>query len=682
MGCGAGKYQHKPTAASCDAATPLGDQLAVDAAAKKRRSLSQKVRSKLVSEKDLIILEGKYTMYMSKAALLGEGASGICRRGKDIATDKDVAIKVYKPGSHDTIDKFLKQVSVLYELQKPFQTPHDKSLRSEMLSRVPPPWLFMEMLDFSKDTSGNPGYDVQDKQLYAVTEIAQYSLSDFLRHRDTKKLPLSNDIIRSIFRAILTAMAGLHSKGFVHMDMKPENVMLIGGHWKIIDVDGSANIGQEVTSADTAVAFSPAYCAPEWAYFMVSDESSIKVRPALDAWSCGIMLLEMGMLESPLMKTFVDFLKHAESRNEAGFRFMHWLSEIKVDMLPDKAKASHPDLWGFVTATLLIPEPGQRRTCAQCLSLPFIAEATAKNQKQNPNKEDEEDEDVKRHQEHRQEDVSTECPVHQGSLLQLRQHGNPEAPEDWHTEYQDMWIARNHSFCFFDVQKDKRIVLIDGAALARSQIIKIKKCSVHEFAFEIKTDLDLDHDGEVDVFVVACRTKDERKTWISKLKQMSRPIAVATNVQTFQNFKLAMTDRRLAVDAKELENFEPVFKSKLWKLKARGDGKTLEHWWEREMWIAKNGSFVYWSVREERELICYTSADLSRAEISPIANEEACRPFAFQVLPHPVNGVEFTAGKFAAETEELRERWLSELAALRSKPIVRNLGASIPQIRS
>merc|ERR1712032_541194 len=203
---------------------------------------------------------------------------------------------------------------------------------------------------------------------------------------------------------------------------------------------------------------------------------------------------------------------------------------------------------------------------------------------------------------------------------------------------------------------------INGADLEHSHVATMT-CSVHKHVFEVKTQVDLDLDGEFDVFVFACKSKEERKVWINKLRHMGHSSSI--NLQTFQTFKLAMNDRRLAVEDKDLDQFEPVFKSKLWKLKSRGDRGTPEHWWEREMWIARNGSLVFWSVREKRELVCYTSSDMSRATVTAIPDAGACRPFAFQVKPRPVNGIEFAPGEFAAPTRELCDQWISKLAALR-----------------
>ena len=39
-------------------------------------------------------------------------------------------------------------------------------------------------------------------------------------------------------KAVVFVMAGLHAKGFVHLDLKPENLMVFDGALKLIDVGG------------------------------------------------------------------------------------------------------------------------------------------------------------------------------------------------------------------------------------------------------------------------------------------------------------------------------------------------------------------------------------------------------------------------------------------------------------
>merc|ERR1719476_590080 len=126
-------------------------------------------------------------------------------------------------------------------------------------------------------------------------------------------------------------------------------------------------------------------------------------------------------------------------------------------------------------------------------------------------------------------------------------------------------------------------------------------------------------------------------------------------------FRVGVKNRRQQVTEGSQAEFEPVFKAKLWKVKGQGDRMKEEDWFLREMWIAKNGCLVYHSVRDERDLVYYTHADLERAKLVSVPNEDSFRPWAFEVQLPPAHGVEFSPGEFAAESEEMRAQWLSQL---------------------
>lgn len=133
-------------------------------------------------------------------------------------------------------------------------------------------------------------------------------------------------------------------------------------------------------------------------------------------------------------------------------------------------------------------------------------------------------------------------------------------------------------------------------------------------------------------------------------------------------FKLNVKNRRLKVDNNEKDQFEPIFKAKLWKVKVDGDRMQESHWFEREMWISKNGSLVYWSNKEERELIYYTRIDIRTSTISHIDNGDSFMPWAFKVQLPPAEGVEFAAGEFAAESESMRLAWIDEFKKFQVEP--------------
>merc|ERR1712079_352324 len=109
-----------------------------------------------------------------------------------------------------------------------------------------------------------------------------------------------------------------------------------------------------------------------------------------------------------------------------------------------------------------------------------------------------------------------------------------------------------------------------------------------------------------------------------------------------QAFKMTVKNRRQHIADDNKDQFGPLFKAKLWKLKGDGDSMKEEDWFEREMWIAKNGSLVYYSPKEQEDLVYYTAADVARAKIVAVKDGLAVKRFAFQVQLPPNGDIEFT----------------------------------------
>merc|ERR1719337_341653 len=107
--------------------------------------------------------------------------------------------------------KFKRQVEVLTELQEAFVKPADQTLWHEALASAKPSSLFMTLLDYSKDSTG-PAPDPSDGIVYVITELAQYSLKDYLALRREQSRPICAASVKSISRAIILVAAGLHAK--------------------------------------------------------------------------------------------------------------------------------------------------------------------------------------------------------------------------------------------------------------------------------------------------------------------------------------------------------------------------------------------------------------------------------------------------------------------------------------
>ncbi|WP_428955204.1 Stk1 family PASTA domain-containing Ser/Thr kinase [Streptomyces sp. cg35] len=116
----------------------------------------------------------------------------------------------------------------------------------------------------------------------AMEYIAGCTLRDVLRDRGALRPRAALDILEPV----LAALGAAHRAGFVHRDMKPENV-LIGddGRVKVADF-GLVRAVDTVTNTTGSVLGTVSYLAPE----QIEDGTA---TPAVDVYACGVVLYEM-----------------------------------------------------------------------------------------------------------------------------------------------------------------------------------------------------------------------------------------------------------------------------------------------------------------------------------------------------------------------------------------------------
>merc|ERR1719356_909843 len=170
-----------------------------------------------------------------------------------------------------------------------------------------------------------------------------------------------------------------------------------------------------------------------------------------------------------------------------------------------------------MTGWLLVASQSSRKSCAQALGSKFIQSCPD----QKP-QEASDDGAIARRQRDRPEDEtdwSVQKPLYKGLLYKLNTGGNMEKDDQW--IQRDMWIAHNHSLCYFSKKEEKRLVLIDAVKLNTANITVVKGKSAKNHAFEIQIKRDED-DSQLDVMRLAAENDSVMKEWIRKLKDTSK----------------------------------------------------------------------------------------------------------------------------------------------------------------
>ncbi len=229
---------------------------------------------------------GKYII----EKLIGSGGMGIVYLasfsedfGNEIFT-KQVALKTINPElklESKSIKIFLKEIKTQAELEHPN---------------------IARFLDIGTSEKGKPFFVMEYVDGVSVTE-----------HCNKSKLSISERI--EFFRQILNAIEYSHSRGFIHCDIKPNNIIVdTKGTPKVIDFGIASKYGSFVSEKNQTTffqnAFTPNYASPE----QIKGEKNL--TETTDIYSLGVVLYELLTGQLPLELNSSDSYPHLISSLE------------------------------------------------------------------------------------------------------------------------------------------------------------------------------------------------------------------------------------------------------------------------------------------------------------------------------------------------------------------------------
>lgn len=376
-------------------------------------------------------------------------------------------------------------------------------------------------------------------------------------------------------------------------------------------------------------------------------------------------LCELVTMRPAMSTSFASFFgSGSRSYKDATFLFLDWLSSLHTSPTPRAVREADADLASLVSEWLCVPDASSRKTCAQALSHPwFLAQALSYSvpiarlefppagmaRRVRPRA--------------RIADVSSMEPLYQGSLWKLSSGADPWEAKNW--LQRDMWITQEGSLCYFSQRQDKRLVLIDAFTLHNAELLGCEAARPFSFLLDFTKEMDF---CDREVLYFAANDEAQLKDWTKWL----RYVAGFGHDETFrlgqemegqiEAFRMHLVNRRLEVRAEggDDHGFQASMTAHLWKLKVRGDCTTEDDWFKRKFSMSNNGSLIYYSEREQKELIYYTCTDVSSAALAKLGYADIGKPFGFSVTMPSRQGVEFDPGMFAAESQDMREKWLVE----------------------
>ncbi|KAG0749958.1 hypothetical protein G6F57_005055 [Rhizopus arrhizus] len=258
---------------------------------------------------------------------LGEGEFGKVKFGIEIKTGQEVAIKLIRKDNIDTslrMTKVEREISVLRKLHHPN---------------------IVELYDVI-ETEKYIGIILQ---CATGGELFDYILAHrYLKEKDASRL----------FAQLMSGVHYMHQKHIVHRDLKLENLLLDRNRNVLITDFGFANqFSSALDDLMSTSCGSPCYAAPE----LVMNQG-VYVGPAVDIWSCGVILFAMLCGYLP----YDDDPANPDSYN-INLLYKYILNTPLI--FPDYISKEACDLLSL----MLVPDPEKRCTMETIMDHPWLS---------------------------------------------------------------------------------------------------------------------------------------------------------------------------------------------------------------------------------------------------------------------------------------------------------------------
>jgi hypothetical protein len=213
---------------------------------------------------------------------IADGGWGRVYEGRDTQPDAAKATEGSAGGEHRVALKFLPTSGLAPRQAERLAETVRREIDFGSRARHP---RLMRLLD--SVVLGDTGVPGLDGAVVLVMERAESSLQDLLDAADGSPLPEAERLVTEICEGL----AHLHRLGWVHGDLKPDNVLVMAdGSVRLSDFGLTVELdGTRGTHGYIPPLGSPDYMPPErWRAPL--DERGVQVRPSADVWALGVII--------------------------------------------------------------------------------------------------------------------------------------------------------------------------------------------------------------------------------------------------------------------------------------------------------------------------------------------------------------------------------------------------------
>jgi serine/threonine protein kinase len=207
-------------------------------------------------------------------------------------------------GAFGIVEEIVHSISSKHFARKTIRINHRDSDSSIALAKVRKEVTALRQLTHEHIVKVLASYQTQAQFSMIMSPVADCNLSEFIRDANSR-LATQRSHLSKWFGCLASALSYVHNKSWLHMDLKPQNILVSGDRVFLSDFGSAWPMAHYPTSKGGGIRYdvTPMYCAPE----LVGRDVFRAATWASDIYSLGCIYLEMATtIHRESISTFED----------------------------------------------------------------------------------------------------------------------------------------------------------------------------------------------------------------------------------------------------------------------------------------------------------------------------------------------------------------------------------------